>query len=652
MTSSAQPRFVANSPVHGRHELPLAKVTIAITTWCSVVGWSLSAFHELNVRGYAIAIGLTLVALTSWWASAKQRGQTCRGFRIAAHRFIRHCRQPLPACFILIAALSIISGFLYEPNNGDTMSYRVPRVLHWLARNQWHWLGHPDSRMDFLSPGVEWIYAPLLLFTHSDRLLFLLNVAAFVQLPGLSFVLFREMGMSPRAAWHWMWVAAAGWTFVLQASGVVNDLFAVPFALAALGLALRARRRHSVSDWWWSLLAAALMTNVKQSNLVLLLPWLAAAGASWRLPLQRPAATLALAVVALFASCAPTTFFNLQHTGSWIGWSKDAPPVGETGFPESPWVGVLGNSFTLAVRNLVPPIFPWAPAWNAKMDAFLATSFGSHFRSFQLFGHVERAGQEEVMGFGMLPCLLLVMSVGAGMWHLRQRKDTLPKQYWKQRLVSWGLAVATVVFLAKVATATNARLFAPFYIPLLAVFLSRTAQDRIVRQQWWQRFALLVVASGIALVIFSRTRPLWPANTVAEGASRRWPESKLVTVLARSYSYTARTQRYINDILSALPPGERVIGKVSWVPGEAFLSKPYTTREIVHITANQTPEAVRASGVRYVVLSEVLLRSQVDGPVENWMQRWNAEMVRKIPVHLHPEDPSEPEQFVYVVRLR
>ena len=65
--------------------------------------------------------------------------------------------------------------------------------------------------------GIEWLTAPLLLFTRCDRALFLLNFIPFLLLPGLVFSVFRRLGVRARVAWHWMWLLPTGYIFLLQA---------------------------------------------------------------------------------------------------------------------------------------------------------------------------------------------------------------------------------------------------------------------------------------------------------------------------------------------------------------------------------------------------------------------------------------------------
>jgi hypothetical protein len=149
---------------------------------------------------------------------------------------------------LILAALAILGGVLHAPNNYDALAYRVPRVLNWLAEGQWHWIHTGFVRLNTRACGIEWLSAPLIAFTRTDRWIFVINAVSFLLLPGLIFSLFRRVGVNARVAWHWMWLAPSGYCFVLQAGSIANDMFSAIFALAAVDYALRARASGRASE--------------------------------------------------------------------------------------------------------------------------------------------------------------------------------------------------------------------------------------------------------------------------------------------------------------------------------------------------------------------------------------------------------------------
>src|SRR6185436_17729541 len=146
----------------------------------------------------------------------------------------------LPGCFVVLAFLMFLSGALYAPTNHTGLTYRIPRVLQWLAHGQWFWIETPNYRMNDRACGMEWLSAPILLFTKSDRLLFLLNFIPLLLLPGLLFSVFKQLGVRPKVAWWWMWLLPTGYNFLLQGGSIANDTFPTVYGVAALDFACRA----------------------------------------------------------------------------------------------------------------------------------------------------------------------------------------------------------------------------------------------------------------------------------------------------------------------------------------------------------------------------------------------------------------------------
>src|SRR5262245_225791 len=198
--------------------------------------------------------------------------------------------------------------------------------------------------------------APFLTLTVRDRLLFVLNLSAYALLPGLLFSVFRQLGVAPRVAWHWMWLLPAAFCFALQAGSIGNDAFAAVYALAAVHFALRAAHRRQIVDLWLAVLAAALLTGAKASNIPLLLPLLLATYPAASLLRSRPVGSLAVALLAVLASFVPVAVLNATYTGNWTG----DPTNGELLHVRNPAVGIMGNGLELFAQSVQPPVLPGA----------------------------------------------------------------------------------------------------------------------------------------------------------------------------------------------------------------------------------------------------------------------------------------------------
>ncbi len=250
--------------------LRLGGLWLLWSAWCGCCGWGLSACHWLTGWGYLATLPILLVA-GWWWIKTTAAGGT-KPPCVTAVKWRRRFSRPLPAIFLGIAALSLISALLYTPWSFDAVSYRLPRLLYWHAAHGWYWIGTLDHRLDYSSCGFEWQMLPVILLTRTDRLIFLLSWLPFLLMPGLVFYGFGMLGVNGRSARRWMWLLPSGFCYALQCSGLQNDGYTAGYTLLAIAFAGLAWHRREAVFLWMALLAAALLTSAKLTNLPLLLP--------------------------------------------------------------------------------------------------------------------------------------------------------------------------------------------------------------------------------------------------------------------------------------------------------------------------------------------------------------------------------------------
>ncbi len=438
---------------------PFLKLWIWVSAFATLAGWTLSLFGQLNLAGYAMAFVLFAVFV---FLCRQGLGFSCKHRFSSNRKFFQRFRRPLPFSFLALAVLIFLSGLIYAPDNYTGLTYRAGRVLQWLSHEHWFWIHTMDFRMNDRACGIEWLSAPMLLFTNSTRGLFLLNFLPFLLMPGLIFSDFVQLGVSPRVARQWMWLLPTGWTFLLQAGGNANDTFPTVYALAAMDYALRARKSGHLPDLWHSLLAVALLTGAKASNLPLLLPW--AIVILPVLPLLRKniAATGLVAVLAAIVSFLPSAALNVHYVGDWSGLSIERAGMSM----KNPFVGIWGNTLLLLLDNFTPPLFPFAGWWSNHDHAlnmlphFISGPMRANFEpGFFWLGELPT---EDWAGIGLGLSLLLAVSVVANFFirpvSLRHRPLSL-----LALVAPW---VALLAFTMKSGMVTPERIIAPYY-PLL-----------------------------------------------------------------------------------------------------------------------------------------------------------------------------------------
>ncbi|HVM49717.1 MAG TPA: hypothetical protein VMU04_16945 [Candidatus Acidoferrum sp.] len=607
--------------------LPAVQIWIWVSALATLAGWSLSAVGALNRVGYlaygALVMGVFLV------------GRKAFGWQVPVgwfnwRRLRRRFGRWLPASFGALTLLVFLGGALYAPSNHAGFTYRTPRVLHWLMEGHWHWIHTANYRMNNRACGFEWMTAPLLLFTKSDRALFLLNFVAFLLMPGLIFSMFTRLGVRPRVAWYWMWLLPTGYNFLLQAGSTANDTFPAVYALAAMDFGLRAWASRRASDLWLCLLAAALLTGAKASNLPLLLPVGILVVPLLPLLRRRLAATSLVLLLAGAVSFLPTAALNVRYCGNWSGLVLEHAGMDM----KNPFVGIWGNALLLLSNNFVPTFFPLAGWWNRSalsiMPQALRGPMVANFESgFHTLGEMPT---EDWIGLGFgLSVLLGVSLLASGLRRSPPASKGCTGSRWLPRGVRWCVLVALwlslLAYSMKSGMVTPARLISPYYPLLLPVLLLGAAQAEIVRRKWWRVMVWGVLVLALAVVVMVPGRPLWPAQTVLSKVLARKPGQPMVARALEVYRVYGNRWDSLANIRALFPRGLTVVGFMGHGDDiDISLWRPFFERRVENILLEDTPQQIRQRHIQYAVVSGGNLVSSGTS-LAAWLERTGAELV-------------------------
>ena len=506
--------------------------------------------------------------------------------------------------------------------------------------------------------GMEWLTAPLVLITKSDRALFLLNFIPFLLLPGLIFSIFTRLGIRARVAWRWMWLLPTGYDFLLQAGSIANDTFPTVYALAAVDFAARAWPARRPADLWHSILAAGLLTGAKASNLPLLLPWAILIFAALPGLRRKPVATLAVVVLAALVSFLPTAILNIQHLGDWSGLSIEHKGLDM----KNPITGVWGNALLIGFNNFVPPLCPFASWWNQHAltllpQVIVAPMVANFEGGFHVIGELPI---EDAAGIGFGLSGLLLVSFVAGRVASGQRQVTgggerpavssatgqLPPLLCRLVLIApW---IALIAYGIKSGMVTPQRLIAPYYPLLVPLLLTGAGQSEIIRQRWWRALAggTLVLAFGVLMV--SPDRPLWPAKTILSQAHEKHPAQRQIERALKVYTVYAGRADPLAGVRELLPKEVTNVGFIGTEDDtDISLWRPYGERRVDHFLLNDPPEQIRQQ-VKYAVVGGFNLMEH-DTTLEAWLQQSGAELVATTNATLKVADGLQPW---YVVRFK
>ena len=637
-----RPPIVTRTPL-------LPALWIWLGAWASCSGWLLSAAHRLDATGYVVALLLGVGVCVLAWKMGTLENIWTPSF----HRLKHRAGRPLPLAFFILAALAFLGGALYLPSNYDGLAYRTPRVLHWLSEGHWHWIHTRFPSLNTRSTGYEWLTVPFLVFTKSDRGFFLINFTSLLLMPGLIFSTMTRLGVRPRVAWHWMWPLASGYCFSLEAGSIQSDLIGAPYALAMLDFALRARTSKRVSEVWLSILAAALLTGSKSSNLPLLLPWALALVPSWRIALRHPFGMIAVTAVAALCSFLPSAILNTKYCGDWTGLVIEHQPYGK-----NPAVRMALNWMVVSVHNLVPPVFPFARQWNNSLGHTLPSGLQraliEHAGTLKVFEAPELA-VEENSGLGLGVCALLGISLVA-LARSREHapENRAPKQNTLDRLILLSPYLSALVLSGKAfVVGSGTRYFIPYFIPLVAPLLVCAMHERLVHRRWWRTSALAVIALAAVPLILTPARPLWPARTVFSFLEKR-SFAPLVTRSRLVYETFAERPDCFAPVRQFLPPDEHTIGFVTADDPETSLWRPFGTLRIRHVLPGDTADDLRNHGINAILvnLNQFPNWFGPDESFDRWLEKIDAQLLRKFQLRLQAGSLNANNRDWAVVRLR
>lgn len=613
---------------HLRPILSPVALWVALCAVLNAAGWLLSAVGTLDRIGYVVFLAVVLTGAAFAWRAYRPVFRS--GFRL------RRFRSLFPFAFAVVAVLAVLGGVIHPPANYDGLAYRTPRVLHWLAEGNWHWIHTDYHRLNTRGAGIEWLTAPLILFTGTDRFLFLINAVSFLLLPGICYRLLVSLGVRRKVAWHWMWLIPSGYCFILQAGSIANDLFGATLAMAAMEYALRSVREKSFPLASLAILSAALMTAGKGFNLLLLLPWGLAMLPNMGLMLRRPFPSAAVGLLALLISLVPTSILNHNHSGDWRGLNAEPVKLSSG----DPFYHLKVNAALISLHHLNPTVNPLAGKWNDWTERSLSEEWkekaGRHFEDAAVTFQLGEMHMEEATGLGF-GLALLVITLIFGRHHITSLPSwrRLPALALRpENLVTAGAWFSALYFLSQSGLACPARYLSPFYAMLLVPLLRLPRAEILTRKTWWKFSALLTFALAAVLLIVTPPRPLWPASTLLKALGADKSES---TVLRRAWTvysvYGDRADGFA-PVVSQLPVDLDTLGFVTFDDPETSLWRPFGSRRIIHLTRADDARTAAAKGIVYALVSERTLNIPGKYTMDEWLERFDATITKSFDLNL------------------
>jgi hypothetical protein len=231
---------------------------------------------------------------------------------------------------VFIAVVVAIVGFVSPPNSYDSMTYHLPKVMHWIQDHSVEFYPTHILRQLYLVPGGEYIMLHLQLLAGSDRLDFLAEWFSMVGCAvGVSLIA-AQLGARRRAQILSALIVMTIPTGVLQASSTQTDYITAFWLVCFVSWMLQL-----VERWDWLSVAAAgaglgLAALTKGTTYIFALPFLVWCGVLLLRKHHLRAAGMAAAIIIFLVINLPGSVRNQRLFGNPLGFTQDGtnrPPM-------------------------------------------------------------------------------------------------------------------------------------------------------------------------------------------------------------------------------------------------------------------------------------------------------------------------------------
>ncbi len=573
-----------------------ATVWVSLSAFFSLGALFLSLIGQLNRAGCGMLFAVGIVGSAFAYHHLNGGSWLPRGFRL------RRFRKPFPLLYLFCALAALIGGAIYQPSNHDGLSYRIPRLLHWLAEGHWHWIGGADTRMDFTSVGFETLMLPPFAAFHTLRFAFLVNAIPFLLMPGLVFSVFTSLGIKKSISATWMWILPCGSCFAVQAGSIGNDFLSCIYLLTALIFASSALRDGRASAVSFSVLSAALMTGVKVTNLPLLLPIaICLTPVFFRFPKTLISATLA-GCIGIFVSFVPTAIANTLHTGDWTGDSNSVLRL------KNPIVGLAGNSLLVGSACIVPAVFPPADRvnnwFNSQTEKFPFSWIKEGFVDLRMTLPQLAAEEHSGLGLGVSGALLLALAGG-------RREIRLRRLRCLGGCVFGGFWIAMLFYMMTLGNCGAPRYLAPYYSGLIALPLLTLSSADIFRRRRWRWPSLTLLLPIVLALACNPARPLLPVQTITNILIEKGVARGVAGRMATVYQVYANRHDVYAPVREMLPLDVKSIA-FAGTSGESEYSfwLPLGTRRVTDFHRDEKGQIPDPAGYGAIVASAMGTRDR------------------------------------------
>lgn len=233
------------------------------------------------------------------------------------------------AFYILITLLLLvfIQGIINPPNNWDSMTYHLARIVTWIGQQSLDHFPTHITRQVYQPPFAEFIILHVNELSGSD---YFANLVQFffllLSLPVLLSLL-DEIGIKNCPTWLVAMLLFTIPNVVLQASSTQNDIVVSFFILSATGFAIKSFREDNITDYFYFGISVGLAMLTKGTAYIYLAPIILMFGFAIILKIfkSHKFSSISYAIMAALIAIALNTgqfYRNQQLSGNILGISE------------------------------------------------------------------------------------------------------------------------------------------------------------------------------------------------------------------------------------------------------------------------------------------------------------------------------------------
>ena len=241
--------------------------TLVVVVLTESLTWSSS----LNQTNLGFAWSIAAICSIVWATYQHRRGPLLIRFSWVS---LSRVEQQLLGITTVVLSLTLLTSFLYPPNNFDSLTYHMGRVAHWLQQQSVQPFATHIERQLYQPPLAEWIILHTVILNQSDLWANAVQwVAGIGCLAGVS-LLARQLAGSRLVQVAAVFMAATLPMVILQASSTQNDVVVSFYLLGSALYLLRYYRERRVQHILWAGLALGFAWLTKGTAYLLSAPLL------------------------------------------------------------------------------------------------------------------------------------------------------------------------------------------------------------------------------------------------------------------------------------------------------------------------------------------------------------------------------------------